>query len=148
VAEGALGALVDRARWLDAADQRLRRHLPPALAAALRLANVDGDTVVLLVPTPAWKARLRLETTTLLVAAHAAGIEARAVTLKVLPPVAPSPARPGASLSTVARASLEAAARSVADPELRAQLLRLAASGRHPETAGKGESTDASLEKR
>lgn len=148
--EGALGALVDRAHWLDAADQRLRRHLPPALAAALRLANVDGDTVVLLVPTPAWKARLRLETPSLLAAAHAAGLEARAVILKVVPPTAPLPERPAAPLSAAARLALEAAARSVADPELRAQLLRLAASGRRPaaEAEGSAESTDAPLKNR
>jgi hypothetical protein len=150
-AEGALGAMIDRARWLDAADQRFRRHLPPALAAPLRLANVDGDTVVVLVPTPAWKARLRMDAALLLAAAHAAGLsEARTVTLKVAPPAAPSPARPGAPLSAVARATLEAAAQSVADPELRAQLLLLAASGRHPPTGtdGNAESTDPPLGKR
>ncbi|MFN7519557.1 MAG: DciA family protein [Lysobacteraceae bacterium] len=130
VAEGELGALVDRARWLDAADQRFRRHLPPALAAHVRLANIDGDRVVLVVPTPAWRARLRLDTASLLDAAHAAGLEARVVTVKVVPPSVPLPERPGAPLSAGARATLETAAQSVADPELRAQLLRLAASGR------------------
>ncbi|GIX38247.1 MAG: hypothetical protein KatS3mg127_1486 [Silanimonas sp.] len=100
------------------------------MAAQVRLANVAEGTAVVLVPSPAWKARLRLDTALLLAAARAAGIEARAVTLKVVPPTVPTPDRPGAPLSAGARAVLEAAARSVADPELRAQLLRLAASGR------------------
>lgn len=129
-AEGELGALLARAQWLDAADTRFRQQLPPAVAAQVRLANVAEGTAVVLVPSPAWKARLRLDTALLLAAANAAGIEARAVTLKVVPPTVPPPDRPGAPLSAGARAVLEAAARSVADPELRAQLLRLAASGR------------------
>lgn len=124
--------MLARAQWLDAADQRFRRHLPPALAGHVRLANVDRGTVVVVVPSPAWKARLRMDTALLLAAAHTAGIEAYAVNLKVVPPSAPSPERRGAPLSAVARATLETAAQSVADPELKAQLLRLAASGRSP----------------
>ncbi|MGL6290340.1 MAG: DciA family protein [Silanimonas sp.] len=149
VAEGDLAALVARAQWLDAADQRFRRHLPPALAGQVRLANVDRGTMVVVVPSPAWKARLRMDTALLLAAADAAGIEARSVTLKVVPPDAPLPDRPGAPLSAKARATLEAAAQSVADPDLKAQLLRLAASGRAPGLAdGKTESTDGSLKNR
>jgi len=150
VAEGDLTAVIARAQWLDAADQRFRRHLPPALAGQVRLANVDRGTMVVVVPSPAWKARLRLETPSLLAAAHAAGLEARAVILKVVPPTAPLPERPAAPLSAAARLALEAAARSVADPELRAQLLRLAASGRRPaaEAEGSAESTDAPLKNR
>jgi hypothetical protein len=149
VAEGDLAAVVARAQWLDAADQRFRRHLPPALAGQVRLANVDRGTVVVVVPSPAWKARLRMDTALLLAAADAAGIEARSVTLKVVPPDAPLPDRPGAPLSAKARATLEAAAQSVADPDLKAQLLRLAASGRPPGLAdGKPESTDGSLKTR
>lgn len=149
VAEGDLAAVVARAQWLDAADQRFRRHLPPALAGHLRLANVDRGTMVVVVPSPAWKARLRMDTALLLAAADAAGIEARSVTLKVVPPDAPLPERPGAPLSAKARATLEAAAQSVADPDLKAQLLRLAASGRAPGLAvGNPESTDGSLKSR
>jgi hypothetical protein len=149
VAEGDLAAVIARAQWLDAADQRFRRHLPPALAGQVRLANVDRGTMVVVVPSPAWKARLRMDTALLLAAADAAGIEARSVTLKVVPPDAPLPERPGAPLSAKARATLEAAAQSVADPDLKAQLLRLAASGRRPGLAdGNPESTDGSLKSR
>lgn len=141
--------MIARAQWLDAADQRFRRHLPPALAGQVRLANVDRGTMVVVVPSPAWKARLRMDTALLLAAADAAGIEARSVTLKVVPPDAPLPERPGAPLSAKARATLEAAAQSVADPDLKAQLLRLAASGRAPGLAdGNPESTDGSLKTR
>lgn len=130
VAEGDLAAVVARAQWLDAADQRFRRHLPPALAGAVRLANLAQDTLVVVVPTPAWRARLRMETSLLLTAAHQAGLEARAVVVKVVPPTAPLKEPTGAPLSAKARATLEAAAQSVQDPDLRAQLLRLAATGR------------------
>ena len=132
VAEGDLAAVIARAQWLDAADQRFRRHLPPALAGQLRLANVDRGTVVVVVPSPAWKARLRMDTALLLAAATAAGLDARAVTLKVVPPQRPLPERPGAPLSAAARATLEAAAQSVADPDLKAQILRLAQTGPAP----------------
>jgi hypothetical protein len=149
IAEGDLAAVVARAQWLDAADQRFRRHLPPALAGHLRLANVEGGTMVVVVESPAWKARLRMDTALLLAAATAAGIDARALTLKVVPPTAPLPERAGAPLSAKARAMLEAAAQSVADPDLKAQLLRLAASGRAPAVSGgKPESTDDSLKSR
>ena len=149
VAEGDLAAVLARAQWLDAADQRFRRHLPPALAGHVRLANVDRGTVVVVVPSPAWKARLRMDTALLLAAADAAGIEARSVTLKVVPPTVPLPERPGAPLSAAARITLETAAQSVADPDLKAQLLRLAASGRAPVIPdGKPESTDGSLRTR
>jgi hypothetical protein len=149
IAEGDLAAVIARAQWLDAADQRFRRHLPPALAGQVRLANVDRGTMVVVVPSPAWKARLRMDTALLLAAADAAGIEARSVTLKVVPPDAPLPERPGAPLSAKARATLEAAAQSVADPDLKAQLLRLAASGRTPGlSVGNPESTDGSLKSR
>jgi hypothetical protein len=149
IAEGDLATVIARAQWLDAADQRFRRHLPPALAGQVRLANVDRGTMVVVVPSPAWKARLRMDTALLLAAADAAGIEARSVTLKVVPPDAPLPERPGAPLSAKARATLEAAAQSVADPDLKAQLLRLAASGRGPGlSVGNPESTDGSLKSR
>jgi len=132
VAEGELGKLVAHAQWLDECDQRFRSHLPPALAAHLRLANVENGVAVVVVATPAWKARLRMETAALLAAATAAGLEARTLTLKVVPPTVPLPDRPGAPLSAAARATLEAAAQSVVDPDLRAQLLRLAKSSRRP----------------
>lgn len=149
MAESELGTLVERAQDWDACDQRFRRHLPPALAAQLRLGDAKDGRLVVVVASPAWKARLRMETALLLEAATAAGLQARVVTIKVVPPVAPSPARPGAPLTAAARATLETAARSMADPELRARLLRLARSGQGaPREGEETESTEGPLEKR
>ena len=49
-----------RALWLDALDRRLRPCLPPAIAAHARLANLTGTTLVFVVDSPAWHARVRL----------------------------------------------------------------------------------------
>ena len=123
-----LGSLVERARWLDALDPLLRQSLPATLADQCRLANVDDKNVVFLVSAPVWKARLRLHADALLGAAAAAGLKARTLVVKVASPEPAIPAGPGSSkpLSEAVRDSLRATAQSVSDPELKAQLLRLA----------------------
>lgn len=123
-----LGRLVERAQWLAALDRLLRQSLPAPLADQCALANVDDKHVVFLVRAPVWKAKLRLHADALLGAAAAAGLKARTLLVKVAPP---EPAIPGGTgqakpLSEAVRESLRATAQSVADPELRAQLLRLA----------------------
>ena len=109
-------------------DQVLRQTLPPAMANHCRMANVDKDKLVFLVSAPVWKNKLRLMADALLDAAAAAGHPARALVVKVVPDlVAPSPAAPvGKPLSQAVRDSLRATAQSVNDPDLRAQLLKLA----------------------
>jgi hypothetical protein len=125
-----LGSLIARAQGLDALDRRLRHCLPDAMANECRLANVDGDRLVFLVSGPVWKSKLRLMADVLLDAAAAAGHPARALVVKVVPslsmlPDVPGPAA-GKPLSQAVRESLRATARSVEDPDLRAQLLKLA----------------------
>jgi hypothetical protein len=125
-----LGPLIARAQGLDALDRRLRQSLPDALARECRLANVDGERLVFLVSGPVWKSKLRLVADVLLDAAAAAGHPARALVVKVVPnlsliPDAPGPVA-GKPLSEAVRESLRATARSVEDPDLRAQLLKLA----------------------
>lgn len=127
-----LANLMERARWLDALDPLLRQSLPATLADQCRLANVDDKHLVFLVNGPVWKAKLRLHADALLDAAAAAGLKARTLVVKV---AAPSPVVPVGTgktrpLSEAVRDSLRATAQSVSDPELRAQLLRLAASAR------------------
>jgi hypothetical protein len=125
-----LGPLIARAQRLDALDRRLRHNLPDAMARECRLANVDGDRLVFLVSAPVWKAKLRLSADVLLDAAAAAGIQARALVVKVVPGLSLIPDDPGPAagkpLSQAVRDSLRATARSVEDPDLRAQLLKLA----------------------
>ena len=127
-----LASVVERARWLGELDPVLRQSLPATLADHCKLANVDDKNLVFLVSAPVWKAKLRLHADTLLGAAAAAGLKARTLVVKV---AAPSPVVPVGTgqtrpLSEAVRDSLRATAQSVSDPELRAQLLRLASSSR------------------
>lgn len=118
--------MLRRARELDRLDRLLRQSLPAAMAENCRLANVDVDRLVFLVNAPVWKSKLRLMADLLLEAASAAGHPARALVVKVVPLSSSSPETIGKPLSEAVRESLRAAARSVEDPDLRAQLLKLA----------------------
>jgi hypothetical protein len=107
-----------RALWLDALEQRLRPHLPPALAAHARFANVDAGRLVFLVDSPVWRARLRLASAELLDAARSIGLECNEVVVKTAtaPPRPESPAaRRPIPLSAATREALEAALASLGD---------------------------------
>ena len=119
--------MIRRARELDRLDRLLRQNLPVAVAENCRLANVERDRLVFLVNAPVWKSKLRMLADVLLEAAAAAGHPARALVVKVVPPEPRnSPDAVGKPLSEAVRESLRTAARSVEDPDLRAQLLKLA----------------------
>jgi hypothetical protein len=117
---GATADPIRRALWLDALDQRLRPHLPPSLAAHVRLANVNGVQLVFLVDAPVWHARLRLATAELLDAARSVGLDVREVVIRTATH-APSQgaARPRSVLpmSAAARGALDAALASLRDPD-------------------------------
>jgi len=122
-----LAGLIQRAQWLHTLDLTLRRSLPSALAAHCRLGNVRDDTLVFLVGSPTWKAKLRLYGDALLAAAATAGVPARKLTVKITTlPAAPLDAAAQVSLSPAGRDALRSAAQSIADPDLRAKLLQLA----------------------
>jgi len=122
-----LGPLIARAQWLDGLDLLLRQSLPVSVAPHCRLANVVQDKLVFQVSSPVWKNKLRLYADTLLSAAAAAGLSARTLVVKVVAedPI-PSGNALGKPLSQGVRESLRTTAQSVEDPELRAQLLKLA----------------------
>ncbi|MFA6985726.1 MAG: DciA family protein [Arenimonas sp.] len=122
-----LGPLIQRAQALGRLDQLLRQNLPAALAENCRLANVDNDRLVFLVSAPVWKNKLRLVADVLLDGAAAAGHPVRTLVVKVVPTSSISPETVvGKPLSEAVRDSLRATAQSVNDPDLRAQLLKLA----------------------
>jgi hypothetical protein len=125
--EAGLGRLIERAQMLATLDERLRRCLPDSLLPHCRLGNVGAGKLVYLVDAPVWSAKLRQHADVLLDAALAAGLQVGALTVKVVPPL---PSEPGPvtskPLSKATRDALRKTAESVADPELRAQLLRLA----------------------
>jgi len=126
-AAGGGDGLIARALLLQTLDRQLRQCLPEDIAQNCRLANVHPDRLVFLTPSPTWKARLRLHEADLVAAAAVAGIQVGRVVVKVATmQVVPPDAAPRKPLSESARDTLRAAAHSIADPELRAQLLQLA----------------------
>ena len=126
--EPVLARVIERARWLAGLDALLRQSLPATLAGQVKLANVDENHLVFLAASPVWKAKLRHCGHLVEAAATAAGLAPRTLLVKVSPEVAaPIGAQHhGKPLSEAARTSLRATALSLADPDLRAQLLRLA----------------------
>ena len=124
----ALDALADRARALDALDERLRRLLPAATARETRLADVRNGRIVFLASSPTWASRLRLHQAELLAEARTAlgsGVERFAVKVAPLPTVPPEPTKPKPLSAATAR-HLRATATVLQDPELQALYLRLA----------------------
>lgn len=124
---GSFATLARKAGALEALDRALRQTLPSPLREQARFADLHNDRLVFLVSSPGWASRLRLMQTQILAAAHAIGIRASSVTVKVAPqpPVATPPDR-SKPLSPTAATHLKAAAASFTDPELRALFLELA----------------------
>ena len=123
-----LDALADRARALDALDERLRRLLPAATARETRLADVRNGRIVFLASSPAWASRLRLHQAALLTEARTAlggEVERFAVKVAPLPTVPPDPTKPK-PLSAASARHLRATATVHSDPELQALNLLLA----------------------
>ncbi|KAB8313840.1 DUF721 domain-containing protein [Tolypothrix campylonemoides VB511288] len=112
------GDAIRRALWLDELDRRLRPCLPPSLAAHARLANVDRGRLVFLADSPVWRAKLRLATPDILVAARSVGLDAREVVIKAAvgpPPRPPSaPPRTNRTLAPRSAATREALAAALA----------------------------------
>ncbi len=124
----ALDALADRARALDALDERLRALMPAAVARETRLADVRNGRLVFLASSPTWASRIRLYQAALLAEARTAlggTVERFAVKVAPLPAVPPEPAKPKPLSAATAR-HLQAAAKTISDPEIRALYLKLA----------------------
>ena len=125
---GPVAALVNRARALDALDRQLRQPLPDPLRSQCCLASVQAGRIVFLASSSAWAAKLRLQQNAILAQARViSGLPVDKFTVKVapLPPRPPRQTR-RKPLSNAAAEHLKTAARSIADPELRAVYLQLA----------------------
>ena len=125
--------LAARARDVDRLSQRIVPLLPTPLREHVGFAGVRNDRVLLLVESPAWATRVRMEQSRILAAVHSLGVAASSVTAKV----APLPARADGSavppsLSPRAAQSIRAAAVSMTDPDLRALFLELAGLAESP----------------
>ncbi|MBS0381812.1 MAG: DUF721 domain-containing protein [Proteobacteria bacterium] len=125
--------LAARARDVDRLSQRIVPLLPTPLREHVGFAGLRNDRVLLLVESPAWATRVRMDQAGILAAVHSLGLAASSVTAKVAPFPAPvgSFATPP-SLSPRAAQTIRATAASIADPDLRALFLELAALAENP----------------
>jgi hypothetical protein len=122
-----LQKVVERAKRLAKLEAKLLAALPVVLRPHCRLGNVTAGTVVFMVDAPVWKSKLRLHQELVLNAAIAAGLSPNSLTIKVVPDLFAAPAsKAGTPLSDSVRDSLRTTASSVADPDLRDQLMKLA----------------------
>jgi hypothetical protein len=121
--------LVDRARYLGGLDSRIRERLPEPLKGHLRVVDVRGNTLVVLASSPAWAAKARYETRTILDSIkEIAGIgPIHNVRIRTSPESprnpGPTPKHPG--LSEAAANELSRAARTISDRELGEALERI-----------------------
>ncbi len=82
--KGSLGDLVRRAQDMGELARCLQQALAEDEAASIRAANIrDDGTLVVLVSSSAWAARLRFETDKLLEAARDAGVKAEVCKIRV-----------------------------------------------------------------
>jgi hypothetical protein len=123
-----VATLAQKARALDALDRQLRQSLPEPLRRHVRMADIGPKRLVFLADSSAWASKLRFHQTALLtLARQVSGLPANQFAVKVapLPPVPQEQIR-RSPLSRTAADHLTAAARSIADPELKAVYLQMA----------------------
>lgn len=120
--------LAAQARKRDDLDRRLRQSLPPPLDQQIHLADLRDGRAVLLAPSPAWATRVRMANAQILAALRALGVQADTIIVKIVPaPLSkPEPVAASMPLSRATAQHLRAAAKAVADPELRALFLEMA----------------------
>ncbi|HVX04709.1 MAG TPA: DciA family protein [Rhodanobacteraceae bacterium] len=127
--------LAARARELDLLSQRIVPLLPTPLREHVLHAGLRNDRVLLLVESPAWATRARMDQSGILAAVRSLGLAATSVMAKVMP----IPASNGDSASVRppsprAAQRIRASAMAVSDPDLRALFLELAALADNPTT--------------
>ncbi|HEX5353737.1 MAG TPA: DciA family protein [Rhodanobacteraceae bacterium] len=120
--------LAARAREIDRISQRIVPLLPTPLREHVGFVGLRNDRVLLLVESPAWATRARMQQTHILAAVRSLGMAASSITTKVAPLPVPSGGSAATQASTPhAAQTLRAAATAIADPDLRELLLELAA---------------------
>lgn len=125
--------LAARARELDLLSRRLIPLLPAPLRDHVQYAALRNDRILLLVESPIWATRVRMDQRHILDAARGLGLAATSVTTKVVPIQAPR-TQPDAIRppSPHTAQHLRAAAENMADPELRAMFVALADLAENP----------------
>ena len=135
---GELDKLLAHGARVAKANEALCNRLEASLREHCRVANLKGDTVIVIADSPVWATKLRFQTGAMLEILRDRGFpELRTLRIKVNPINVTREAAPrhGPQLSQSAAATLLRTAEGTKDVELRAVLERLAArSGK----AGKG----------
>lgn len=126
--------LAAHAREIEQSSRRIIPLLPVPLRNHVRHAAVRNDRILLLVESPAWATRVRMDQSRILAAVHhELGLAATAVAAKVVPPPAPrTDSATSRTPSPRTAQSIRAAALAIADPDLRALFMELAALEENP----------------
>ena len=107
--------------------------LPIPLRDHVGHAGLRNDRVLLLVESPVWATRARMDQSHILAAVHSLGLAATSVTTRVMP--IPAPDADSAAVrqpSPHTAQCIRAAAQAISDPDLRGLFLELAASADPP----------------
>lgn len=113
--------------------QRIVPCLPAPLRDHVAYAGIRNDRVLLLVHSPAWAARVRMDQTHILAAIRSLGLAAGSVVAKVVPCSAPAEeSTTPRNLSANAGRAIRSAAGAIADADLKALFLELAAAAERP----------------
>lgn len=120
--------LAARAREVDRLSQRIVPLLPTPLRDHVSHAGLRNDRILLLVESPVWATRARMDQSRILAAVHSLGLAATSVTTKVMPiPASNGDSATVRSPSPHAAQHIRTAAQAISDPDLRALFLELAA---------------------
>ena len=113
--------------------QRIVPLLPTPLREHVGFAGLRNDRLLLLVESPAWATRARMDQTRILAAVHSLGLAASSVTARIAPLPAPAGDSVTARLLSPRTAqAIRDAASAIADPDLRTLFLELAALAESP----------------
>ena len=133
-AQGDLASLLAKAKHLAALQEAILPLLDPAVRKDCQVANVNGDTLIILAANGSAATQLRFQTPDLLkqFRSHSQLVPFKHIQVKVRPPLAPSqklpantPARKMQPLSVKSAQMIRETAAIIDDPELRAAMLRL-----------------------
>lgn len=131
-AEGTLSRLLQRSSRLEKLQKRVESLLPAGAVEHCRVINLRDNTLLLSVDSTAWATRLRYLQQAMIAELRDGGLpQLQGIQIRVAPVSMPAVKHHRtAKLSSQAATDIKACAESIADPELRKALLRLAGRGK------------------
>lgn len=130
-----LGALLERAQYLQNLTRILREKIDPVFAEHISVTNLRADTAIIAADSPAWLSKIRyLAPVILQMLKQESGLERLSnIQFKVQPPgdsMTQAHESRQINLSTSTSEVLESAAAGISDPELADALRRLSQKGK------------------